>query len=164
MEVRTKMTARGKMAIIVLDDGTAVREVTAYSEVFDANRNKIVVDEVLVIEGKVSNDDFSGGLRIVADKLHTLADARVKNARALEIRLNGEVAEAGGASAAAQRLQDLLSPFRAEGCPVRVRYRNGNAEGEFPLGDQWRVRLDDALIEGLREWLLEDESVNIIYR
>ncbi len=164
MDVRVKMTARGKMGIVALDDGTAVREVTVYSENFDANRGKIVVDEVLVVDGKVSNDDFSGGLRIVADKISTLAEARGQSARMLEIHLNGEVAEAGGAGAAAQRLQDLLSPYRAEGCPVCVRYRNAQAEGALPLGSDWRVRLEDALLESLREWLPGDESVSVIYR
>jgi DNA polymerase-3 subunit alpha len=164
MDVRTKMTARGKMAFVTLDDGSCVREIQVFSELFDANRGKIVVDEVLVVDGKVSNDDFTGGLRIIADKLLSLGEARAQNARLLEIRLNGEVAEAGGAGAAAQRLQDLLSPYRAEACPVCVHYRNAAAEAAFPLGAEWRVRLDDALLEGLREWLPGDGAVNVIYR
>ena len=36
-----------------------------FSETFDNNRQRIVVDEVLIVEAKVSNDDFSGGYRIV---------------------------------------------------------------------------------------------------
>jgi len=163
MDVRTKMTARGKMAFIVLDDGTTVREVQAFSEVFDANRNRIVVDEVLVVEGKISNDDFTGGLRIIADKMMTLGEARGKNARMLEIRLNGEVAETGGAGAAAQRLQDLLTPYRSEGCQVSVRYRNAQAEAAFPLGPEWRVRLEDGLLESLREWLPGEDAVKVVY-
>ncbi|MCB1961689.1 MAG: DNA polymerase III subunit alpha [Rhodocyclaceae bacterium] len=162
MDVRTKMTARGKMAFVVLDDGSAVREVSVFSEVFDAFRSKIVIDEVLIVEGKVSNDDFSGGLRIIADKMLTLAEARGQFARALEIRLNGEVAEAGGVGAAAQRLEDLLSPYRDAACPITVRYRNGEAEGALPLGPNWRVRLEDDLLDSLREWLPGD-AVTVIY-
>jgi DNA polymerase-3 subunit alpha len=162
MEVRTKMTNRGKMAFVQLDDGTQAREISVFSELFDAERTKIVTDEVLLVEGKVSNDDFSGGLRIVADKLMTLGEARSRFARLLQIRLNGEVADAGGACAAADRLESLLAPFREGGCPVRVRYRNGCAEAELPFGEAWRVRLDDALLEGLRGWLPEG-AVEIVY-
>ena len=162
MEVRTKITARGKMAFVVLDDGSAVREVSVFAEVFDAQRSKVVVDEVLVVEGKVSHDDFSGGLRIIADKLTNLAEARGQHARALKIRLNGEVTEAGGASAAAQRLENLLMPYRDAGCPVRVCYRNADAEGELPFGPEWRVRLDESLLDGLREWLPGD-AVEVVY-
>ena len=162
MDVRTKMTGRGKMAFVVLDDGSQVREVSVFSELFDSQRWKIVTEEVLVVEGKVSNDDFTGGLRIVADKLMTLGEARSRFARALQLTVNGEVKAAGGASAAADRLQSLLAPFREGGCPVRLRYRNEVAEADLPFGEGWRVRLDDALLDGLRQWLPAD-AVEVIY-
>ncbi|AWI80047.1 MAG: DNA polymerase III subunit alpha [Betaproteobacteria bacterium HGW-Betaproteobacteria-13] len=162
MEVRTKVGNRGKMAFVLLDDGTQPREVAVYSEVLDANRGKIVTDEVLVIEGKVSNDEFSGGFRIIADKLLTLGEARSRFARALQLKLNGEVGESGGAAATADRLQTLLTPFRDGGCPVKVRYRNAVAEAELPFGDGWRVRLEESLLESLREWL-PPEAVEVVY-
>ncbi|WP_407280172.1 DNA polymerase III subunit alpha [Aromatoleum evansii] len=162
MDVRTKMTNRGKMAFVVLDDGSQVREVSVFSEAFDANRTKIVTDEVLVVEGKVSNDDFTGGLRIVADKLLSLGEARSRFAKALQISVNGEVKGAGGAAAAADKLEALLSPFRDGGCPVSLRYRNEQAEAELPFGAAWRVRIDDALLDSLREWL-PHESVEVVY-
>ena len=162
MEARTKMGNRGKMVFVQLDDGTQSREVAVYSEVLEANRGKIVTDEVLVVEGKVSNDDFSGGLRIVADRLLTLGEARARFARALALKINGEVGESGGAVAAANRLQTLLEPFRDGGCPIRVNYRNAVAEAELPLGEGWRVRLEDQLLESLREWLAP-EGVEVIY-
>ena len=162
MEVRTKVGNRGKMAFVLLDDGTQPREVAVYSEVLDANRGKIVTDEVLVIEGKVSNDEFSGGFRIIADKLLTLGEARSRFARALQLKLNGEVGESGGAAVTADRLQTLLTPFRDGGCPVKVRYRNAVAEAELPFGDGWRVRLEESLLESLREWL-PPEAVEVVY-
>ena len=162
MDMRTKIGARGKMVFVTLDDGSQPREVAVYSEVLEANRGKIIVDEVLIVEGRVSNDDFSGGLRIVADSLLSLGEARARFARALCVRINGEVDQAGGALAAANRLQALLEPFRDGGCAVRVRYRNALAEGELPFGEQWRVRPDDALLEGLREWLPE-AAVEVVY-
>jgi DNA polymerase-3 subunit alpha len=162
METRTKMGNRGKMAFVQLDDGTQPREVAVYSEVLDASRGKIVTDEVLVVEGKISNDEFSGGLRIIADRLLTLGEARGRFARVLQLRINGEVEAGGGATAAAGKLQTLLEPFRDGACPVRVNYRNAAAEAELPFGDGWRVRLDDALLESLREWL-PPEAVEVVY-
>jgi DNA polymerase-3 subunit alpha len=166
MEVRTKMGSRGKMAFVLLDDGTQPREVAVYSEVLDASRGKIVTDEVLVVEGKVSNDEFSGGLRIVADRLLTLGEARSRFARALQLRIesvDGRLGgEAGGPVAVADRLQRLLEPFRDGGCPIRVSYRNAVAEGELPLGELWRVRLDDSLLESLRE-SLPAAAVEVVY-
>ena len=160
--VRTQMTRRGKMAIVMLDDGTAQLEVSVFNELFEAERAKIREDEVLVVEGKVQRDDFSGGLRITADRLLTLAEARGRFAKALKLSLNGEVKEAGGGNAAAEKLRAMLAPFRDGPCPVRVRYRNAVAECELPLGDTWRVRLDDQLLAGLRDWLSKG-NVEVLY-
>jgi hypothetical protein len=75
-----------------------------------------VVDEVLIVEAKVSNDDFSGGLRIVADKLMTLGEARGRYARALQLRLNGEVGASGGRDRGRRSCRACSTPFR-EGVP-----------------------------------------------
>jgi transcriptional repressor NrdR len=44
---------------------------------FEAERQKIREDELLLVEGKVMRDDFSGGLRIVAEKLLTLGEREI---------------------------------------------------------------------------------------
>ncbi|WP_439535898.1 DNA polymerase III subunit alpha [Methyloversatilis sp.] len=160
---RVQMTRRGKMAFVVLDDGTAQVEVSVFNELFDASRNKLREDEVLVIEGRAQFDDYSNSMRVVAESLLTAGEARARFARRLELRVNGEVAGAGGARAACARLRSLLEPFRAEtGCRVRLHYSSGQAIAPLDFGDQWRVRLDDALFDGLRDWL-PPESVGVTY-
>ncbi len=158
---RTQMTRRGKMIVVTLDDGTAQVEMTVFNEVYEAERAKIREDEPLIVEGKVSRDDFSGGLRVNADKLLTLAEARGRYAKALRVALNGEASRAG--AAAAEKLRTLLAPYRNGPCPVRVRYRNEKAECELPLGEAWRVRLDDELLAGLQQWL-KAENVEVVYQ
>ena len=157
--VRTQMTRRGKMAIVMLDDASAQVEVSVFNELWDAERNKIREDELLVVEGKVQRDDYSGGLRVSADKLLTLVEARGRYARVLKLALNG-----GSKGEAADRLRTLLSPYRAAdgACPVRIHYRNTEAETELALPDAWRVRLDDKLLTALHEWL-QPENVRVIY-
>ncbi len=165
---RVKMGQRGKVAFVTLDDGSRARDVTIYAEVLDASKGKIVQDEVLIVEGKVSPDDFAGenALRIIAERLMTLGEARARSARLLRIRINGEVMRSGGPRAAAERLRNLLDAYRGNrengACPIRISYSNGRAEGELPFGETWRVRLDDPLLESLREWLTP-AGVEVIY-
>jgi DNA polymerase-3 subunit alpha len=156
---RTAMTRRGKMAIVLLDDGTAQLEVSVYNELWESARDLIKEDRPLVVQGKVTKDEFTGGVRIVADKLYDLAGARARFARGIRLALNGG-ASAGGA--AAQRLRELLGPYRNGPCPVRVCYRAGDAVAELRLGDDWRVTPDDALIDALRLWL-RPENVEVVY-
>ena len=155
MSTRTQMTRRGKMAVVVLDDGSTQLEVTVFNELWEAERAKIKEDELLMVEGKVQKDDYSGGLRITADKLYTLAEARGRFARSLRLTMNG--------GSDAKRLQALLAPFRNGPCPVRLTYRNGDATAELPLPENWRVRLDDALLAGLVDWL-QAENVQVVYQ
>ena len=152
--VRTQMTRRGKMLFVQIDDGTDMVEVTVFNELFEAERAKIVTDEILVIEVKVSYDDFSGGNRVVADKLMTLGEARARFAKYLLLKM------ADGSDA--RKLKSLLQPFAPGPAAVRVRYRNKDAECEAILGDELRVSFDDALLEGLGEWL-KPENVEIVY-
>ncbi|MBI5921391.1 MAG: DNA polymerase III subunit alpha [Betaproteobacteria bacterium] len=157
VSTRTQMTRRGKMAIVMLDDATAQVEVSVFNELFEAERQKIREDDLLLVEGKVTRDDFSGGFRVVADKLLTLGEARSRFAKELSLSMNGQ--------SNAEKLRVLLAPYRVPGngaCPVRLRYRNGEAEVELGLPDNWRVRLDDALLIALQEWLSE-ANVSVVY-
>ncbi len=163
--LRIKIGQRGKMCFIQLDDGSAQLEVSVFAEALEMNKNRIVTDEVLIVEAKISHDDFTGGLRIVADKLMTLGEARARYARALVLRMNGEAATEG-ARAAAVRLQEMLAAYQGDaesaGCPIRLSYRNAHAQGELPFGSNWRVRLEESLLEQLRE-SLSPEGVEILY-
>ncbi len=157
LSTRTQMTRRGKMAIVTLDDATAQVEVSVFNELWDAERAKIREDEFLLVEGKVSRDDYSGGMRVTADRLYTLAEARGRYARLLRLSVNG-----GADAAAAQRLKTLVLPYRQGECPVRVAYRNRDAEAEIVLSELWRLRLYDALLASLAEWL-SPENVQVVY-
>jgi DNA polymerase-3 subunit alpha len=156
---RTAMTRRGKMAIVLLDDGTAQLEVSVYNELWEASRDLIREDRPLVVQGKVTKDEFTGGFRVVADKLYDLGGARARFARGIRLALNGDASTGG---AAAQKLRELLAPYRNGTCPVRVCYRSGDAVAELRLGDDWRVTPEDALIEALGAWL-RPENVEVVY-
>src|SRR3546814_1051922 len=101
-----RMTRRGKMLYAVLDDGSAQVEVAIFNELYEQHRNRLKEDRLVIIHGKVSNDDYSGGLRVSAESVFDLQLAREARARSLRITLNG--------NADAARLRQMLNPFRAE--------------------------------------------------
>ncbi|HTH39927.1 MAG TPA: OB-fold nucleic acid binding domain-containing protein, partial [Rhodocyclaceae bacterium] len=154
LSTRTQMGRRGKMCIMTLDDGTSQLEVVVYNELWEAERGKIKEDELLLVEGKVQDDAFSGGLRVTAEKLFTLGEARGRFARRLQLSMNGQ--------ADARKLHTLLSPYRAGPCLVRLSYHNQTAKAEMNLSDAWRVSLDDALLGSLTDWLTPD-NVKVVY-
>jgi DNA polymerase III subunit alpha len=148
--LRSQMTQRGRMMIVTLDDGSAQVEVTVYSETYEANRTLFREDEFLAVQGKVSEDRFSGGLRITADKVMDIAATRASFVKALRLSMNGQ--------ADAARLRELIQPFQQieASCPIVVQYMKNGALGELRLSDEWRVRADDNLRARLSEWLSPD--------
>ncbi len=158
--VRVMMTRRGKMVFAVLDDGTAQVEISVFNELFEKHRNRLKEDQLLIVQGKVSNDEYSGGMRIVAENLFDLQLAREARARALRVTLNGQ--------ADAARLRQLLNPFRAEpengipGVPVDIIYTQDNFRCTVRLGEEWRVRMADTLLQNLADWA-KPEGVEVSY-
>ncbi|MGE8604243.1 DNA polymerase III subunit alpha [Bordetella trematum] len=158
--VRVMMTRRGKMVFAVLDDGTAQVEISVFNELYEKHRNRLKEDQLLIVQGKVSNDEYSGGMRIVAENLFDLQLAREARARALRVTLNGQ--------ADAARLRQLLNPFRAEpengipGVPVDIIYTKDNFRCTVRLGEEWRVRMADTLLQNLADWA-KPEGVEVSY-
>ncbi|WP_025872122.1 DNA polymerase III subunit alpha [Methylobacillus glycogenes] len=161
MGIRVRMTGRGKMAIVTLDDLSARVDIVVGGELLNESGALLKEDQLLIVEGRVSNDDFSGGLRVNARRLSDIASARSAYANLLKISCNGQ--------ADAVKLRELLKPYckagspaAGRGCAVKVEYHNQDARVELMLGEDWRVELHDELLHGLRGWL-SDENVKILY-
>ncbi len=158
--VRIRMTQRGKMAIVTLDDAVARVEVVVGSELLMQSAGLIKEDALLVIEGRVSHDDFSGGNRVSARKVYDLAGARSAHASMLKISCNGQ--------SDAAKLTAILSPYCRKNnqeqklCPVKIEYHNAQGQASLMLGDAWRVALQDELLLHLQGWLSKD-NVKILY-
>ena len=153
---RPQMTRRGRMMVVMLDDGSAQMEITVFNELFEKHRDKLKEDALLIVHGKIQRDEFSGGFRITAEELLDLETLRARYAARLRIAMNGQ--------ADAKRLQELLAPYRASGsgaCQVVVRYQNAAAECEVALGDAWRVKPDGQLLSELAAGLAP-ENVQVV--
>ena len=145
--LRTQMTQRGKIMIATLDDGTATVDVTVYSEVFDANKGVFKEDEFLAVLGKVSEDRFSGGLRISAEKVMDIAAARVQFGKKFWFPY--------ASAFDTEQIKALLTPYRsADGLPFMIRYTpQGIGSCDIAWPDDWRVLPADALKQSLNERL-----------
>jgi DNA polymerase-3 subunit alpha len=154
---RVQMTRRGRMMVVMLDDSTAQVEISVFNELFERHREKLKEDALLVVAGRVQDDQFSGGLRVLAEELLDLDALRARYAARLKIAMNG--------GADARRLQQVLAPYRASGsgaCQVVVSYGNGKGACEVVLGEGWRVRPEAKLISDLGEWLTP-ENVELVF-
>ncbi|MGP9674878.1 MULTISPECIES: DNA polymerase III subunit alpha [unclassified Halomonas] len=147
--MRTMKSKRGDtMAFITLDDRTGRIEASLFGELFDQLRGQIEADQVLIVEGEVSSDDFSGGLRLRGKDVTPMVTARIRYGDAVELaldaeRINGRLVES---------LRDSLAPYRDNGgLPVRLQYRHAQAVGWLELAGEWKVAPSDDLLLALRD-------------
>jgi len=158
-DMRVMKNKRGdKVGFVTLDDRSARIEVSLFSEVYNAAQALLQKDAMLVVEGEVAVDDFSGGMRVRAKRVMSLEEARTGLLDSVRVNLDGARHDA----AALSRMAGLLQQYRG-GCPVTVEYQRADAAALLRLGDEWRVEPADDLLQSLRDQLGKD-SVSLHYR
>jgi DNA polymerase-3 subunit alpha len=145
---RTMKTKRGDtMAILQLDDRSARIEVTVYPETLSEKRDLLVKDQIVIVEGNVAHDDYSGGLSVRARDVHSLQAVRESHAAELTI----EVSQAALDDALADRLAQALAAAGGGRCPVSVWYEQPAGRARIRLGERWSVTPSDELLQQLRD-------------
>lgn len=149
-EMRVVNGQRGRVMIFKLDDRSEVIEAVANEELIDAHRELLKEDELLVVQGRIKLDRFSGGLRMDVAQVWDLAGARARFGRYLAVAVNGIPLP----------LRDLLTqwPARklhteqgdlAQGLGVRLKLQRAEATADLDLGDEARFWPCD---EALARW------------
>ncbi len=147
VSARSQNTRRGRMGVVVLEDGTAQLELMVFSELYDRKRALLKEDQLLFVIGRVRNDEFAQRLSVSADELMDLTEARARAAARLRIEVEG-VGDV-------VRLRDALDPYRVtnghagQGCRIVISYRNGAGSVDVALPEEWRVRPEDRLAADL---------------
>ncbi len=155
-----RMTQRGRMGTVVLDDSTARIEVTLFSEVYEEYRELLAADKILVVTGSLNYDEYRGGLGIRADQVLEFEQARALYAKAVQLdtaKLNGAVNQD-----LLKRIHGILKPYQGGNCSVRLRMVRRDSHGIVEFGDDWKVTPTDELLRRL-ERLFEKDAVEMIY-
>ncbi|MDY6797959.1 MAG: DNA polymerase III subunit alpha [Pseudomonadota bacterium] len=156
---RTMKTRTGStMCFITLDDRSARIEATLFSEAFFENRELLQSDQVIIAEGQVSHDDYSGQLKMRVNSVMDVATARSQFSQGLRLELGAAQLQNG----LLDKLDSTLRPFRGEGSPVWIDYRSEQATTRIELGQNWRVQPSDDLLLELK-YLVGDQSVELVY-
>jgi DNA polymerase-3 subunit alpha len=135
------------MAVLVLDDRSGRIETTLFSEELTRFRDQLVDDMIVVCEGTVSHDERDGTLKMRANAIASLADARRDRARGVLLRL--ESSDFSGEFSG--RLKQLLAGDAGEGCPLLIEYTGRGASGRVALGEPWRVDPNDDCLARLKQ-------------
>jgi len=158
--IRTMNTRKGdKMAFVTIDDKTARVELAIFSDAYEKNRDLLAKDRVVIVEGEVSIDDYTGNTKMSAKELFDVERAREIYAKRVLVNTDHIAAKNGFIHS----LKDTLTPYVEGSCPVCIEYQGQNASVRLSLGNQWRVHPTDELINRLCD-LVGKSHVKVEYR
>ena len=152
-DLRIVNGARGRVAIFKLDDKTEVLEAVANEDLLNANRDLLKDDELIIVQGKVQMDRFSGGLRMTVTQVWDLTAARCRFGKFLQVD--------GHDLSNPPPVADLLRDFPSrrlvteqgelpQGLTVRFQLLRDGASGALELGDDARFYPTDAALDRWR--------------
>ena len=133
-----------QMAFIQLEDGAGRIEASFFRESLLEAAPLLTKDRIILVEGWLMPDEFSGGFQLRGKGVVGLEDACERQTRMLKLELNGALSDFSAS------LKRALEPFRGGGTTLRLRYVTQGAATDLELGAQWRVRAAPELIAALR--------------
>ncbi len=138
---------RGRVFIFKLDDGSEAIEAVAQDDIFEQRRELMAEDTLLIVQGKLQPDRFSGGLRLNVGQVWDLAAARARFGRYLSVDINGSTPPVADVLRLwpAKRVDSEQGEL-TQGLPIRLRLQGREATAEIDLGDDARFwPCDEAL-------------------
>jgi DNA polymerase-3 subunit alpha len=147
-----------KMGFITLDDRSGRIEASLFADSFQAAQSLLQTDAMVVVEGEVSTDDFSGGLRLRAKRVMSLEEARTGLAESLRLNVRAEALKGDRL----RWLGELCKKHRGA-CPITLDYTGQEAKALLQFGEAWRIDPADSLIQALRDQFGR-ENVFLQYR
>ncbi|MEO7198935.1 MAG: DNA polymerase III subunit alpha [Dokdonella sp.] len=132
-------------AFVQVEDFSGKFEAVLYREAWQEFGALLSRDAILVFEGSLSVDDFSGNFQLRTQRVNTIEAMYERQAGLLTLRLHTPDAQLVTA------LGELLAGYKGGSTPVRIHVHNDAAGAELELGPRWRVRASPALLQQLLE-------------
>jgi len=156
---RTMRTRRGdRMMFLTLDDRSGRLELAVFSELYARYRDLLVKDNLLVVSGAVSVDEYTGGFKMSAEEIYNISQARAALASKLVVDIDAELAQNGFV----EELKKILEPASRGRCPVYLNYQSEAAQAEIALGEEWKIDPSDHVLDSLSQ-MAGAGSVHVIY-
>jgi len=157
-DIRVRTTNRGsKIMTATLDDRSGKVDVVVAGELLESVGGKLSADTIVVVEGGLGIDSFSGGYSLRARQVYSIEEARERFARLLLVTWRSS------GTASLQSIHETLAGHRQGGrLPVFIDYTNETASARIRLGDEWQITPSASLLESLN--LTEGVSdVDLVY-
>jgi DNA polymerase-3 subunit alpha len=129
---------------VQIEDGRGRLECAFFAETYADHASLIARDRLLVVQGGLREDAFSGGFALKAQRCWDFAQVCSRHAQKLSVRL--DLRQPG----TLQRVEALLAARRPGSTPLRLHLLVDGVSGMVDLDGANAVRVDQELLETLR--------------
>ena len=144
-----------KLVIMKLENATISLDIVVFAEVMKNHESWISTNQVVLVEGELSQDQYTKGLKMSANNILSIDLVRERFAEFVLITLSSADANH------IQALQVILSEHPGE-CLVNIQYSNAAVTKRLQLGDEWCVMPSELLLMKIMK-LLPSSSIRICY-
>ncbi len=131
--------------VMIADENTQI-EATFFKETFFENQEKMIKDEVVVIEGEAGVDNFSGNFIIRAKTILTLNEAIATYCTKI-----GFVTSAVDYQQFSNQLKDLLQTHGRGKARIYIHHEQDGIISNLKLGDKFKIRPSFDLIQNAQK-------------
>jgi len=155
---RTMRTKKGeKIGFITLDDKSGTLEIALFSKSYASSAHLLKNDAILVVQGIVEQDNYSGNLKMRANKILTLDEAQQKMVKTVFLKADQQDLTAANIA----QISNILNQNKGS-CPVVLQYCAQNAKVWLKFGANWQVMPSMALQKQLSA-VLPPSNINFNY-
>ncbi|SFB97155.1 DNA polymerase III, alpha subunit [Marinospirillum celere] len=158
---RTMKNKRGDtLGFMTLDDRSGRIEVSVMGETFERYQHLLEKDTLLIVEGEVREDNFTGGLALRCKEVTAMADARSRYATALQIHLNENEYQQNFTEILTATLEKYR--LQEQGLGIQIAFHCQAGSGTLVFPETWKIIPHDHLLEELMQQFGK-ERVQLVY-
>lgn len=129
----------GQMVSVTVEDGSTKINAVVFSKVLSSVSDKLIVDNVVLISGKI-NKDYRDQWQLVVEKIQSIDEEKMKYAKSFEVALDNRHHELLG------KLSDILLSNKGR-CPVKLNFHLDGSQGDVSLGNKYNVSPNQQLVD-----------------
>jgi len=162
MHLNVRQGRHGRYAFATLDDSTSRLEISVWSEAFDTYRSVLKKGQIIVVEGVIEKDSYSGdrnnpSYKMVAERILSFDQARKEFIKFIKISVNKDFKEVDYLTS---QLREMSS--NGSGSPVVISYSGDKARADIELPKELTVNIDDVSYRSL-ESICGKGNVDLVY-
>lgn len=156
---RIKTKSGDKLIILTLDDKSARIDITLFGREAELYHHLLAKDKVVIAVGKVSEDKFNNGVRLQANQLMDMHEARIAKTKAIRISLSDKLLKNGDIL---DNISEVLKEFIPGNCNLLIEYKVANGRAVIMPDKAWQVTLTQRLLDRLY-LIIPEECIKLQY-